>query len=122
MVEGMNINHTPVCVVYIVSLGVVGRDCSVGIATRYWLDGPGIESWWGRDVPHLSRLALGPTQPPVQWVPSLFPGVERPGRGVDHPPLSSAEVKESVEQYLSFLFRHSWPVQGRTYHSGVSFV
>jgi hypothetical protein len=29
-----------------------------------------------------------------------FPGVKRPGRGVDHPPLSSAEVKERVELYL----------------------
>jgi hypothetical protein len=26
-----------------------------------------------------------------------FPGVKRPGRGVDHPPPSSAEVKERVE-------------------------
>jgi len=26
----------------------VGRDSSVGIATRYGLDGPGIESWWGK--------------------------------------------------------------------------
>ena len=25
----------------------VGRGSSVGIATRYGLDGPGIESWWG---------------------------------------------------------------------------
>ena len=46
----------------------VGRDRSVGIATRYWLDGPGIESCWGRDLLHLSRPVLGPTQPPVQWV------------------------------------------------------
>ena len=28
----------------------VGRDDSVGIATRYGLDGPGIESRWGRDI------------------------------------------------------------------------
>ena len=35
------------------------------IATGYGLDGPGIESWWERDFPHLSRPALGPTQPPV---------------------------------------------------------
>ena len=51
-----------------------GRDSAVGIATRYGLDGPGIESQWGRDFPHPSRPALGPTQPPVQWVPGLSRG------------------------------------------------
>ena len=45
-----------------------GRDSIVGIATRYELDGPWIESRWGRDFQHPSRPALGPTQPPVQWV------------------------------------------------------
>jgi hypothetical protein len=30
------------------------------IATRYGLDGPGIESSWGRDFPHPSRRTLGP--------------------------------------------------------------
>jgi hypothetical protein len=47
----------------------LGRDSSVGIATRYELDGPGIESRWGRYFQHPTRPALGPTQPPVQWVP-----------------------------------------------------
>jgi hypothetical protein len=55
---------------------------------------------WGRDVPHLSRPALGPIQPPIQWVPALFRGVKRPGPGVDHPPPSSAEVKERADLYL----------------------
>ena len=51
-----------------------GRDSSVGILTRYSLDGPGIESPCGRDFPHLSRPALGPTQPAIQWVSGLFWG------------------------------------------------
>jgi hypothetical protein len=37
----------------------------VGIATRYGLDGLGIESDFWRDSPQLSRPALGPTQPPI---------------------------------------------------------
>jgi hypothetical protein len=51
-----------------------GRDTSVGIATRYGLVGPGIESRWRRDFPHPSRPALGPTQPPIQWIPGLSRG------------------------------------------------
>jgi hypothetical protein len=43
-----------------------GSGSSVGMATGYGLDGPGIEFRWGRDYSHLSRPALGPTQPPVQ--------------------------------------------------------
>ena len=37
----------------------------------YVLDGPGNDSRWGREFTHLSRPALGLTQPPVQWVPGL---------------------------------------------------
>ena len=57
-----------------------GPGSSVGIATGYGLDGPGIESRWGRDFPHLSIPALGPIQ--------LFAGgKERPGREADPSPL-----------------------------------
>jgi hypothetical protein len=42
-----------------------GPDSSVGIATDYGLDGPGIESRWGRDFSHTSRPVLRPTQPGI---------------------------------------------------------
>jgi len=41
-----------------------------------------------------------------------FPGVKRPGHGVDHPPASNAEVKERVELYLYSPSGPSWPVPG----------
>jgi hypothetical protein len=41
-----------------------------------------------------------------------FPGVKRPGRGVNHPPSSSAEVKERVELYLCSPTGSSWPAIG----------
>jgi hypothetical protein len=62
-------------------LVMCGPGSVVDIATGYGLDGSGIESPRGRDFPHLSRPALRPTQPPVQWVPGLSPGVKS-GRGV----------------------------------------
>jgi hypothetical protein len=40
----------------------------------------------------------------------VIPGVKRPGRGVEHPPPSSAEVKERVEHYLYSPSGTSWPV------------
>jgi len=41
-----------------------------------------------------SRLALGPTQPPIHWVPgALSQGVKQLGHEADHSPPSSAEVK-----------------------------
>jgi hypothetical protein len=62
-----------------ISISPVGRDSSVDIATRYGLDGLGMESRWGRDFRNRPRLALGPTQPPIQWVLVLFPGAKAAG-------------------------------------------
>jgi hypothetical protein len=42
------------------------------------------------------------------WV--SFPWKKRPGRGVDHSPLSSAEVKERVELYLYSPLGSLWAV------------
>jgi len=70
------------------------RDSSIGIATRYGLDGPRIESRWG--VRFSAPVQTGPGAHPVPYTMGTgsFPGVKRPGRGVDHPPPPSDEVKE----------------------------
>jgi len=52
----------------------MGQNSSVGIVTRYWLGGPGIESQWGRDFSHPSGPALRLTQSPIQWMPGLSRG------------------------------------------------
>jgi hypothetical protein len=44
----------------------------------------------------VSRTSLGPTQPPIQWVPgALSLGVKRLGREADQSPPSSAKVKNA---------------------------
>ena len=70
----------------------MGRDSIVAIATRYGLDGPGIESRWETRFSAPVQTGLGPTQPPIKWLPDLSPGVKRPEHGVDYPPPYSAEV------------------------------
>jgi len=41
-----------------------------------------------------------------------FPEVKRPGRGVDHPPKSSAQVRERIDLYVYYASGISWPVLG----------
>ena len=86
-----------------------------GTATRYRLDGPGIEFQWRWHFPDLSRLALGLSQPPIQWVPCLFPWGKAAGAWRYPPTPPSAEVKERVEQKF-YTSRLSWLVLGRTLH------
>jgi hypothetical protein len=59
-------------------------------------------------------LQTGPGAYPASYSMGTgsFPGVKRPGRGVDHPLPSSAEVKERVELYLYTPSGPSWPVLG----------
>jgi hypothetical protein len=80
----------------------------------------------GDRIPVEARFSLlvktGPGGQPASYTMGTgsFPGIKRPGRGVDHAPPSSAEVKETVELYLysSYwpycLYRASVSVQGCT--------
>ena len=70
------------------------RDSSVGIATRYGLNGAGIESLSGRDFRHPSRPSSGPPSTLYYGHRVSFPEVKRPGLGTNHPPPSSAGVKQ----------------------------
>ena len=78
------------------------RNCGPAQLSRYsvWLwaglsgDRMQVE---GRYFPHPSRPALGPTQPPI---PGLSPWVNRPRRGVDHPPHLVSRLKRE-QSYTS---------------------
>ena len=74
-----------------------GRDSSVGIATRYGLDGPGIESRWGTKFS--ASVQTGPGAHPASCIMGTgsFLGVKWPERGVDYQPPYSVEVKGTVE-------------------------
>jgi hypothetical protein len=56
-----------------------------GLETRYGLEGPGIESRWGARFS--TPVQNGPGAHPASYTigRGSFPGVKRPGRGVDHP-------------------------------------
>ena len=81
-------------------IGSAGRDSSVGIVTRYELDGRGSKPRGGE---------IFRTRPDRPWSPSILPyngyrvlfqGVELTGRGVNNPQPSNCEVIERVELYL----------------------
>ena len=64
-----------------------GPGSVVGVATGYGLDGPGIESRWGRDFPHLSKPALGPPSLLYSGCRVFSGGKEQPGRDAVPSPL-----------------------------------
>jgi hypothetical protein len=82
---------------------------SVGIATGYGLDGPGIESRWGARF--FAHVRTGPGAHPASCTGS-FPGAKRPGSGADHPPPSSAEVENEYSYASIPPLGPWWPVIG----------
>jgi hypothetical protein len=86
-----------------IKISLVGQDSIVGIVTCYRLCSLGTELWWVRDFWYLSRLALEPTQHPVEWVLGSLSWREE--RVFDPGPPSSTEVKGRVKLYL-WAFMH----------------
>jgi hypothetical protein len=85
------------------------RDSSVGIATRYGLDGPGLEFRWGAIFS--APVQTGPGGPPNIHYSGyrVFP-VGKSGLSVALTTHPIAEVKERVELYLYSHYGPSWPV------------
>jgi hypothetical protein len=91
----------------------MGQNSSVGIATRYGLDGSGIESRWGE---------IFCTSPDRPWGPPIllyngylvFPGYKVAGVWRWLPTPSSDEVKQRVQLYLYSPSGLSWPIPGLT--------
>ena len=93
----------------------MGGYSSVGTATDYGLDGPGIESWWGE---------IFRTRPDRPWSPPsllyngyrVFPGVKS-GRGVmliTHPLLVPRSWKSRATPLPTF-WAKTWPVTRTIY-------
>jgi hypothetical protein len=70
-----------------------GPGSSVGIATDYGLNGPGIKSRWRATF--FAQVQAGPGAHPASCTMGTgsFPGVKWPGRGADHNPLPVPRLK-----------------------------
>jgi hypothetical protein len=92
-----------------------------------WMIGVlGFNSWRGLGIflfTTASGTTLGPTQPPIQWVPGAVSlGVKRQECEADHSPPSSAEVKECVELYLHSPDVLSWRGAKLKYRDNFTFT
>jgi hypothetical protein len=82
-----NVNYLNIGSLLRLYLALCGLGSSVGMATDYELDGPGIESQWGARF--FAHIQTGPGAHSAFCTVGTgsFPGAKRPGRGADHPPL-----------------------------------
>ena len=93
---------------------LLGQDSSISIATRLRTGRS------GNQIPVVARFSApvhtGYGAHPASYTmgSGSFQGVKCPGRGVDHPPPYSAQVKERLELYLYSTSGPSWPVLGWT--------
>ena len=89
---------------------------AVGIETDYEPHGPGFDSLYMQEVFYKTfRPAVGPAQPPIQWVAAFrrsFQGVKWLGRNVDHSLKFSGEVT-NPRSYTSILCIHLYGMKKR---------
>jgi hypothetical protein len=91
---------------------MVGWDGSVGMATRYGLNGSGIEYRW--EARFSEPVQTGSGAHPVSYTVGTGSSLEvkRSGRGVNHLPPFSPKVKAAVELYVYSPPGPSWPFVG----------
>jgi hypothetical protein len=79
---------------------------TVSTVISYWLDGQGLIPTKGKILlfSTAGRPALGPTQPPIQWVRAISPGVKQTKYEADHS--SSTKVKNGGDTPLSSIYLH----------------
>jgi hypothetical protein len=79
----------------------MNRDSSVGIATRYGMDGVGIESRWRGEIFHTRPVRPWPPPPVFCTIGTgSFPGIKRSGRGDDKLPNLSPGLKKQYSYTL----------------------
>jgi hypothetical protein len=82
------------------------QDGSVGIATKLRTGRSRLDSQQGLGIflsTTASKPALGPIQPPIQWVPRVpSSGVKQPRREAAHSPPSIIEVKNVWRDKFTF--------------------
>jgi hypothetical protein len=79
---------------------VHGTCSSVSLETRLRNGRPGFSSRQGQcrdySLRHRVQIDLGPTQPPIKWIPGdRTPGIKWPRREADHSPPPDVEVKNN---------------------------
>jgi hypothetical protein len=97
LIEKFHKNHLLRTVRISLGLALYFNRCSDSNILLYWIIWPDAMTTQQPWTILQSRQALGPTQPPVQWVlGTLSPGIKRQGREADHSPPTSTEVKKMV--------------------------
>jgi hypothetical protein len=112
--QGQRLTVIAMCRVSVFDIHSTAKDISCAYVIQkcwtVWGSNPG----GGQIFPTRLDRPWGPSSLLYKGYRVSFPGVKRPGRGVNQVPPPSAEVKERVELYLDFPSGPSWPVSWRT--------